>query len=209
MSHTQLAAPRWGRRIPKWKIARLYENDARGIYDEKLIDDVAYTLLDRCKSMLAVEEARRGQAACPVCDSIVEHTGERHCALVCERCGWTGVWEAYRGSFKGRHLIAPGLEPFCREYIERLPVARTPQMKLFWIDWLIHRFHWEGTALRGQPGATCLIQGRAQDVNAFLSALSAGVRPAGEVEDPERYWSKAQLEQITRWRKRAQRRGRI
>lgn len=209
MSPEKRDAPRWAGRVPKWKIARLYENDARGIYDEELIDDVAYRLLDRCKSIIAVAEARRGRATCPVCDGVVEHTGERSCALVCELCDWTGSWEAYRSSFKGRHLIAPGLEPFCREYIDRLPAARTPQAKLFRIDWLIHRFHWEGTALRGQPGATSLIQGRAQDVNAFLTALSSGARHDEGIGDPRRYWSEAQLEQTSRWRKRAQRRGRI
>ena len=39
-------APRWAGRVPKWKIARLYENDATGVLDEELIDDVAYAFLD-------------------------------------------------------------------------------------------------------------------------------------------------------------------
>ena len=60
-------APRWAGRVAKWKIARLYKNDARGIYDEDLIDDVAYTLLDRCKSIIAVAKARQGRAECPAC----------------------------------------------------------------------------------------------------------------------------------------------
>ena len=209
MSLEERAVPQWAGRVPKWKIARLYQNDARGIYDEELIDDVAYALLDRCKSLIAVAEARRGRATCPGCGGIVGHNGERNCTLVCEPCGWTGSWEVYRYSFKGHHLIAPGLEPFCREYIDSLPAARTPQAKLLRIDWLIHRFHWEGTALRGQPGATSLIEGRAQDVNAFLSVLSSGERRDEGIGDPGRYWSEAQLEQISKWRKRAQRRGRI
>lgn len=35
----------WEPRVPQHKIRRLYENDAAGIIDEALIDDVAYTSL--------------------------------------------------------------------------------------------------------------------------------------------------------------------
>lgn len=206
MPHHRLDAPRWGGRVPKWKIARVYEDDARGIHDGDLIDDIAYTLLVRCQSMLSVAEARRGRAACPGCGAVVEHPATRGCALACASCDWTGSWNAYRASFDGQHLIAPGLEPFCREYIHRLRAARTPQDKMLCVDWLIHRFHWEGTALRGQPGAVCLIEGRASDVNAFLSALSSGIRQDDGVGDPRRYWTEDELAQIVKWSTRAEHR---
>ena len=77
---------------------------------------------------------------------------------------------------------------------------------MFWIDWLIHRCHWEGTALPGQPGATSLIQGRAQDVNAFLDALSAGTHKSQRSEELGQLWNAIQKEQIRKWRKAAYRR---
>jgi hypothetical protein len=79
---------------------------------------------------------------------------------------------------------------------------------MYWIDWLIHRCHWEGTALPGQAGATCLIEGRAHDVAAFLSALTAGAPGAPGIGDPSQYWDAAQLAQIDKWRKAAERRKR-
>jgi len=208
MSDPKPDAPRWADRVPKWKIARIYEDDARGIHDKELVDDVAFTLLVRCESMLQAEEARRGRARCPVCEATVEHTAQKGCSLTCENCGWTGLWDAYRKSFDGQHLIAPGLQPFCREYIHHLSSSQTPKAKMYWIDWLIHRCHWEGTALPGQPGATSLIEGRAQDVNAFLSALTADTRNPQEMGDPSQYWDAAQQEQIRKWRKAADRRKR-
>lgn len=203
-----LSAPRWAGRVPKWKIKQLYKDDARGIHEEDLINDVAYTLFARCESMLMAEAARCGRAACPVCEAVVEHTALRDCILTCENCGWAGSWNVYRKSFDGLHLIAPGLHPFCREYIQRLPGARTPRERMFCIDWLIHRCHWEDTALPGQPGAASLIEGRAQDVNAFLSALSSGNRETPGIGDPRQYWSTAQMEQIAKWRKQSERRKR-
>ena len=44
--------PAWARRVPQRKIRRLYETDAKGIYDEDLIDEVGY---------VEVEAAQVGQ----------------------------------------------------------------------------------------------------------------------------------------------------
>jgi hypothetical protein len=208
MSDLKPVAPRWAGRVAKWKIARIYEDDAQGMHDKVLINDVAYTLLARCKSMLMVEEARQGRAACPVCEVLVEHNAQKGCVLSCAYCGWTGTWDAYRASMDGLHLIAPGLQPFCREYVKQLPLAETPKEQMYWIDWLIHRCHWEGTALPGQPGATSLIRGRAQDVHAFLDALTAGTHRTTVPGGLGQLWSPEQKEQIQKWRRAAERRRR-
>jgi hypothetical protein len=208
MQMDQPSAPRWAGRVSKHKIRRLYEDDACGMHDKALINEVAYTLLARCKSMLLVEAARNGRATCPVCEAIIEHQAKKGALLACEHCSWTGLWDLYRRSMDGLHLIAPGLQPFCREYVRCLPQAKTSKLKMYWIDWLIHRCHWEGTAMPGQPGAVCLIQGRAQDVNAFLASLTAGTHRPENFGDLGPYWSEAQKEQINRWRKAADRRRR-
>lgn len=49
--------PEWAPRVPQWKICRLYENNAVGLYDDELIDDVAYTLFARCRSFITACEA--------------------------------------------------------------------------------------------------------------------------------------------------------
>ena len=201
-----LAAPKWAGRVPKWKIARLYEDDAKGMHDEALLNDIGFTLLARCKSMLMFEQARNGMATCPVCEAMIEHAAQKGVSLECSHCGWQGSWDQYRASVDGLHLIAPGLQPFCREYIRKFPQAKTSQDKMFWIDWLIHRCHWEGTALPGQPGAASLIQGRARDVTEFLDALSAGTHRSPAPHDLGAYWSAAEKATIKKWRQAAKRR---
>ena len=57
----------WAPRVPKHKIRRLYEADAKGMLDEDLLNDVGITLLLRCESILAVAEAQRGRVKCPRC----------------------------------------------------------------------------------------------------------------------------------------------
>lgn len=208
MTRRMPAAPRWAGRVEKQKIAQLYKDDADGMHDAELINDVAFTLLARCESMIVVEAARCGRAACPVCEAIVEHEAKKGAMLECRNCGWIGSWNDYRGSMNGLHLIAPGLQPFCREFVKRLPLANSTKKKMYWIDWLIHRCHWEGTALPGQPGAVCLIRGRAHDVNEFLASLTAGTHRGGRADDLARYWSAEEGEQIRKWRKASERRAR-
>ena len=47
--------PRWAGRVPQHTIKRLYETDARGIYDEELIDEIGWGLHARCQSLLEAE----------------------------------------------------------------------------------------------------------------------------------------------------------
>ena len=199
-------SPSWASRISREKIARIYRDDAAGIHDEGLIDEVYFGLVERCRSILAVSEARKGRAICPACDSIVPHDCRRDSQLACDGCGWTTSWRAYRGSFQGEHLIAPGMEPFYREFLSRVRVHETPRERMLRIDWLIHRVHWEGTSLPGQPGANTLISGRATEVNAFLHQLSAGEYLTRRLTDPSSYWTGDQLRQVSKWRGRMERR---
>lgn len=208
MTSSKPVAPRWAGRVPKHKIAQLYEDDASGMHDAALINDVAFTLLARCESMLIAEAARNGRATCPVCQAIVEHEAKKASLLRCGHCNWAGTWDDYRASMNGLHLIAPGLQPFCREYVRRLPLAATSRERMYWIDWLIHRCHWEGTTLPGQPGAVCLIRGRAQDVNDFLADLSAGTHRTDRAGDLGEFWSAEQKEESQRWLKASERRAR-
>lgn len=53
---------RWSPRVPKGKIRRLYESDARGLLDDELLDDVGIALLLRCQDILMVVGARQGSA---------------------------------------------------------------------------------------------------------------------------------------------------
>ena len=95
MTEAMPIAPRWADQVQKHKVAQLYKDDANGMHDEVLISDVAFTLFARCQSMLIVEAARNGQAACPVCETLVDHEAKKGAVLACQACDWTGSWDAY------------------------------------------------------------------------------------------------------------------
>ncbi len=165
--------PRWAPRVTQREIRRLYETDAKGIYDEELIDEVGIGLLVRCESFLEANEACKGRVRCPSCSSVVLHTCGKDEILRCE-CGWRRPWGEYFETIRHKQLSGaePVLEQF-RKYSGEFPGARTPQEKMLAIDRLIHGFHrYCKTGGPTRPVAVNLIEGRMKDVVAFLDRLA-------------------------------------
>lgn len=166
---------RWAPRVEPHKIRRLYENDARGIYDDDLIDDVGYGLLARCRSFVAAVAAVAGRAPCPRCGAVITHSGRREEVLSCG-CGWEATWGGYFRTIQHKQLS--GAEPvvaFFREYVDRFPHARTAREKLLLIDRVIHGFHIylkDGSTTR--PTAVNLIDARLGEVIDLLDSLAYG-----------------------------------
>ena len=59
----------WAPRVRLHKVRALYLSNARGIYDDELIDDVGIALLLRCESILEFTEALEGRVKCKRCAS--------------------------------------------------------------------------------------------------------------------------------------------
>jgi hypothetical protein len=84
---------RWAPKVPREKIWRLYQIDARGIVDEELIDDVGLALYLRCQSILMVTGCK--QVPCPRCAEIIVCPGERwsrQYRIVCPACSWQATY---------------------------------------------------------------------------------------------------------------------
>lgn len=176
----------WAPRVPKHKIRRLYESDARGLLDEELLDEVGIALYLRCQSILQVHDAQNGRVMCPRCAaqqrvSIIErpprHGDIRDVVLTCPICDWTITWGAYHASFKRRQLNAGGAVGAFRHYVRHYPQARTPQAKMLAVDQLIREFHYSLARLPDlptRPVGVNLIEGQLTDVVMFLDDLSFG-----------------------------------
>jgi len=166
---------RWAPRVRQQDIRRLYETDARGIYDEELIDKVGWGLYIRCESFIVAVEAARGRVKCSRCGETIPHHGAPDEVLHCAGCGWEMPWSTYFRSFQHKQLS--GAEPvlgFFREFLARFPVASNPREKMVLIDTLIHGFH---QSLLGDPTRTTavnLIEGRYHEVVGFLDSLTYG-----------------------------------
>ncbi len=173
--------------MPQRKIRRFYESDAKGIYDEDLIDEVGYGLLARCESFITANRARAGEVPCPKCAQPVRREEVLRCP-----CGWELRWADYFKTIQHKQLSGaePVLEQF-RDFVNAFPSARTPQEKVLLIDRLIHGFHlYYKTNGPTRPVAVNLIEGRLGDVVAFLDDLSYGEKSTAGTREKLAEWNK-------------------
>ncbi|MDF1515971.1 MAG: hypothetical protein P1S60_19340 [Anaerolineae bacterium] len=165
--------PTWAPRVSQREVRLLYETDAKGIYDEDLINEVGYGLLVRCQSFIDANAARAGKARCPSCSAIVMHSCQKDEILRCD-CGWELSWGDYFKTIQ--HVQLSGAEPVLEQFqsfIDTFPAAHTPQKKMMIIDRLLHGFHWYyKTSTPTRPVAINLIEGRLRDVVVFLDQLT-------------------------------------
>lgn len=197
------AGIRWHARIRQDKLRRLYENDARDLIDEELIDDVGLTLLLRCQSLLLVN-AR--QVPCPQCRQIFDtgwHWNKRNEAQLirCPHCqDWECTGRQYRESFCQDALPAENAVRYFREFVAKYPLTSTYREKVLLIDRLIHQFHYAAkwnpdTSLPAEPhphphaiNGSNLIEGSHDDVLAFLDALTYGNRTEPQIQQTKTAW---------------------
>lgn len=186
--------PKWAPRVPREKIWRLYQSDAKGIRDEELVDDVGITLLLRVESCLTVSEAQRGRVKCPQCGSTVHRSMERRRAsdpaqiLECRDCDWRLPFSDYERTYHNKHLGCAGMLIPCQEFARDYPMARTYEERMVLIDTLIHRFHWEMEGHPGQPGAATIIGGQMSEVAAFLDRLNYGDESTPGISETRKKW---------------------
>ncbi|MBT4498264.1 MAG: hypothetical protein HOC74_11105 [Gemmatimonadetes bacterium] len=190
MSEKDEVLPQWAPRVEKRKIKRLYEDDARGIRDEELLEDVGYSLLFRCESFIAANQACGGQALCAACGQIVQHSGRKEEILTCASCGWKLSWGRYFNTIQHKQLRGGEdvMGPF-REYIAAFQRTRDPRERMILIDQLIHGFHGYIKEMKvRRPVCVNLIEGKMHDVIKFLDALSAGGHGTPALTETHALW---------------------
>lgn len=171
---------RWAPRVQPQKIRQLYALDARGIYDEALIDEVGAALYSRCLSIVHVSDAMIGKVHCPQCDTIIQRSRADAAAILqCPTCQWHAPWRNYHNTYRTQELGAGGARDMFEDFVKTWEHVRTPREKMLLIDQLLHRWHWETRAQRpafglGRPTGLNLIEGNKQQVLALLDSLTYG-----------------------------------
>jgi len=174
--------PKWAPKISQEKIRKVYEQDAQGIYDEELIDDVGAGLYLRCDSMLMVSSANLEHPLCIECRTELPNTYQRDFLLVCPKCGWSILAGEYRDSYKGQTLNGTGALPELEEFVNKYPRARGYAEKMRLIDFLIHAFHSNLSSEPSRPIATNVIEGNAGEIAKLIFTLAYGENSTVSVE---------------------------
>jgi hypothetical protein len=188
LEFTDNLRPQWHPRVPREKVRRLYQNEARGLVDEELIEEVGIALLLRCRSILAATEAHAGRAACARCGAIILHTGNKAEVLACVGCRWRTTWGAYFKTYQDKQLHGGGALFAFKAYADTYVRAASARERLLLIDRLLHTFHGELANNCTRPAACNLIGGKLGDVLEFLDSLTYGARGTPGLEEEQAAW---------------------
>jgi hypothetical protein len=196
---------RWASRVNPRLIRRMYDNDARGIVDEELIDEVGFALLARCIAILRVTEASAGRITCPRCEQMFRRR-DGDLRIRCGSCGWSVLWQDFVASYQHKFLVGGGAVAMLEDFVRRFSGARSARERLLAIDRLIHVFHWELIHKPGRPGARGLIYAKNnEELITFLDTLSYGAASTPGLPEAKAEWD-GKL-QISGWHQRYSRRG--
>ena len=182
--------PAWAKKVPPEKIKKLYEQDAKGIYDEELVDDVGLSLYARVDSMLMVTSSNLGKAVCIECRTEIPHNYQRGFLLECPKCGWSMPFGEFNDSYKGKTLHGYGALPELNEFFNKYPTAKTYAEKMLMIDFLIHTFHGNLQERPSRPTATNVIEGSNADVAHFIFSLAYGEGSTVAAEELDKWLEK-------------------
>jgi len=176
---------RWSQRLPLNKLKQLYISHADGLLDEELLDDVAVTLYLRCKDIIAVDRARRGEVRCPFCYANglkeiylqVKHDehGKKIDGLKCPECLNEFSLAEYHRCTKREQLNMGGAGDAFKRFISEYENPALPQKRMLQVDRLIHEFHYSLRYKPGQPTRSVgpnLLNAKLTVVMEFLNDLS-------------------------------------
>ena len=176
--------PQWAKQIKRETILKLYSLHAKGIFDDDLVDEVAYAMFARAESIIKVTKAHsEGILKCPVCSHIIHYNVYNPNYVVLCECGWNVTRTGLHKTYKGKQLVGGAAISIIEDAVKSFPAKASYNDKMFWIDKIIHSFHGElndmreKTGLAFRPVARNFIEGSLLQVVDLIYYLAHGDSP--------------------------------
>jgi len=175
----------WAPAVSRAKLRRLYENDAKGLVDSDLLDEVGYSIYARClqgKEERALMEQHK--IKCHHCGKILTHNYD----VVTCKCGYQYTYKEYRKSLRTHSMPTGAAQQLFSDFIDKWSTAKEDATKMRLIDNLIHEFHFNiGSGAKGRPVGFNLIQGTNRQVIDLILHLAYGDSSNANMENRD-YW---------------------
>lgn len=164
---------RWPAKLDIHKLNKLYMQDAKGIRDEALVDEIGLTLYLRCiYGKEDMERMERGLIRCHGCGA--ELAGEsdfRQCS-----CGLQYSYREYRRSYHKNNMPTGAAEKTFNMFIQKWNKAQNYQEKIVLVDTLLHEFHLSlVSGATHRPVAMNFIDGSRSRVEQIIGSLARNI----------------------------------
>ena len=165
---------RWSPKISQQLLIKLYKNDAKGVQDEELVDQVGFTLYARC--LQGREEGKikdSGRLKCHNCGEIIQAKG-KSLLLECS-CGHQYLYRDYRKSFRTNNMPFGAAQEIFSTFVADWEYAKGYTKKMRLIDNLIHEFHMNlNSGVKGRFVGINLIEGTKKQIADLIIDLAYG-----------------------------------
>ncbi|MDD5934545.1 MAG: hypothetical protein PUC65_03115 [Clostridiales bacterium] len=161
---------RWPKMLDLHKLNQLYMQDAKGIQDDFLVDEIGMTLYLRCKyGKEDMERMEKYIIRCHNCDNEIKGNGDfRQCS-----CGYQYSYKEYRRSFSKNNMPTGAAAKTFEIFIQKWNIAKTYNEKNILIDHLLHEFHLSLTSgAVHRPVAMNFIDGTRKQVETIINNLA-------------------------------------
>lgn len=160
----------WPAKLDIHKLNKLYLQDAKGIQDEILADEIGLTLYLRCKyGKEDMERMERNIIRCHGCGT--ELAGECDFRQCC--CGLQYSYKEYRRSYRKNNMPTGAAEKTFTMFMQKWDRAKIYQEKIVLIDTLLHEFHLSLiSGATHRPVAMNFIDGSRSRVEQIISNLA-------------------------------------
>jgi len=164
---------KWSPKVSRNDIKRLYDLNAKLIYNDELADKVGFTLYTRClqgRDETILHE--NGKLLCHNCKKIC--VSPANGIIICS-CGYAYIFREYRTNFNKNSMPSRSATPFFNEFITKWERAKTYHEKMLAIDYIIHECHLNmiSNVKRGFAGVN-LIEGTKRQVSELILGLAYG-----------------------------------
>ena len=160
----------WPEKLDIYKLNKLYMQDAKGIQDEVLADEIGLMLYLRCKyGKEDMERMERYIIRCHGCGADLAGEGDfRQCS-----CGRQYSYKEYRRNYRRNNMPTGAAEKIFNLFIQNWERAKSYREKIMLIDTLLHEFHLllvSGATHR--PVAMNFIDGSRSSVEQIINSLA-------------------------------------
>lgn len=165
---------RWSPKLSRQILQRLYNNDAKGVANDELADEVGYALYSRClqgrDERILIE---KGKLKCHHCDNILQAksmSGLMQCS-----CGHQYIFRDYMRSFRKDNMPSGAATAIFNAFINNWEQATDYANKMRLIDNLIHEFHTNlNSGVKGRFVGINLIEGTKSQIRELILNLAYG-----------------------------------